>query len=104
MLEQPGEDALPLSSSSTLSSDTHISNESSTNDIESQMTSFSVSTAESLEQEKIFGNDISIIKPSHMGKTITLLYFKGNPLVVIGPDCKQNKYIMIIYIYNIYDV
>ena len=46
MLEQPGEDALPLSSSSTLSSDnTHISTESTSNDIESQMTSFSVSTA-----------------------------------------------------------
>ena len=103
MLDQPGEDALPLSSSSTLSSDTHISTESTSNDIESQMTSFSVSTSQSLEQEKIFGNDISIIKPVHMGKTLTLLYFKGNPLIVIGPDCKKrNKYI-IIYIY-IYDV
>lgn len=89
MLEQPGEDALPLSSSSTLSSDnTHISTESTSNDIESQMTSFSVSTAQSVEQEKIFGNDISAIKPLHMGKTSTLLYFKGNPLIVIGPDCK----------------
>lgn len=88
MLDQPGEDALPLSSS-TLSSDTNISLESKSTDIESQINSFSVSTSPPLEHEKIYGNDISISKPIHMGKTITLLYFKGNPLIVIGPDCKN---------------
>lgn len=44
-------------------------------------------TIENIE-DLIFGNPINQNKPLHLGNTITLLYIKDSPLIVIGPDCK----------------
>lgn len=45
-------------------------------------------------EDTIFGNEISKPHPPHLGKMITLLYIRGQPIITIGPDCK------IIFIYN----
>jgi hypothetical protein len=42
---------------------------------------------ELLVEDKVFGNDINIKRPSKMGKVFTSLYIMDNPLIVIGPDC-----------------
>ena len=39
------------------------------------------------ENHTLFGNNISIMKPNKLGKTIALLYIKDFPLITIGPDC-----------------
>ena len=38
--------------------------------------------------EKIYGNDYSEKSPFKLGHTYTFLYYKEQPLIVIGPDCK----------------
>lgn len=85
MIDTPIDESIPLSTTSTSSpSLSKISPNPTSPDIESQPIT--------PEQEKIYGNLISIKKPIHMGKTLTLLYYKGNPLIVIGPDCKNIQY------------
>ena len=44
-------------------------------------------TIEKIE-DLVYGNPINQNSPLHLGNTITLLYIKGSPLIVIGPDCK----------------
>lgn len=44
----------------------------------------------------IYGNSLDNLKPFRMGKTFTFIYFYGSPLIVIGPDCKNNSYIILI--------
>ena len=39
--------------------------------------------------EKVYGNDIKRKYPCKMGKVFTFLYYKSNPVIVIGPDCKK---------------
>lgn len=36
----------------------------------------------------LYGNNITIKAPKHIGKMKVLFYYKDNPLIVIGPDCK----------------
>ncbi len=36
---------------------------------------------------KIYGSDIRIKSPYKMGKLYTFLFFKGEPIFVIGPTC-----------------
>ena len=39
----------------------------------------------------LFGNDIKINHPRHLGKTFAFFYdSKGEPRIIIGPDCKRN--------------
>lgn len=38
----------------------------------------------------IYGNDINNPCPHKMGNTRTFLFYKEQPLIVIGPDCKYN--------------
>ena len=57
-------------------------------------------TIENIE-DLIFGNPINQNKPLHLGNTITLLYFKGSPLIVIGPDCKI-FYLNLVYRFILY--
>ena len=36
----------------------------------------------------LYGNDINNIYPKYLGKMLSMIYVKNNPLIVIGPDCK----------------
>ena len=57
-------------------------------------------TIENIE-DLIFGNPINQNKPLHLGNTITLLYIKDSPLIVIGPDCKI-FYLNLVYRFILY--
>ena len=46
--------------------------------------------------ETIYGNDYNDPSPSRMGNTRTFWFYKGQPLIVIGPDC--NFYFIIYYL------
>ena len=35
-----------------------------------------------------YGNNYHNLHPKQLGKTIALFYYKDNPLIIIGPDCK----------------
>ena len=37
----------------------------------------------------LFGNNIKMKNPKKIGKMWAFLYYKGNPLIVIGPNCKK---------------
>ena len=37
----------------------------------------------------LYGNNIKMKNPKKIGKMWAFLYYKGNPLIVIGPDCKK---------------
>ena len=37
----------------------------------------------------LYGNNIKIKNPKKIGKMWAFLYYKGNPLIVIGPNCKK---------------
>ena len=52
-------------------------------------------------EDLIFGNPINQNNPLHLGNTITLLYIKGSPLIVIGPDCKI-FYLNLVYRFILY--
>lgn len=60
----------------------------------STKSSNSTLTVPDLEGEKqerlkvIYGNDYNEPNPHKMGNTRTYLFYKGQPLIVIGPDCK----------------
>ena len=47
---------------------------------------------------KIYGSDIRIKSPYKMGKLYTFLFYKGEPIIVIGPTCN----ILIIYRLYVY--
>ena len=40
------------------------------------------------QKNLLFGNDFNILRPRRLGKMWAFLYYKENPLIVIGPDCK----------------
>lgn len=45
----------------------------------------------SLKEENIvFGNDILETSPKKMGNAYTFFYYKAQPLITIGPDCKNS--------------
>jgi hypothetical protein len=44
---------------------------------------------EYIYDEKVYGNDLKHKYPWKMGKVFTFLYYKRNPIIVIGPDCKK---------------
>ena len=37
----------------------------------------------------LYGNNIKMKNPKKIGKMWAFLYYKGNPLIVIGPNCKK---------------
>ena len=41
-----------------------------------------------LNENLFYGNNINDLKPKFLGNMRTFLYYKNNPLIVIGPDCK----------------
>ena len=43
-----------------------------------------------------YGNHYQNLHPKYLGKTIALFYYKDNPLIIIGPDCK----LILIILYN----
>ncbi len=57
-------------------------------------------TIEKIE-DLVYGNPINQNSPLHLGNTITLLYIKGSPLIVIGPDCKI-FYLNLVYRFILY--
>ena len=57
-------------------------------------------TIEKIE-DLVYGNPIIQNSPLHLGNTITLLYIKGSPLIVIGPDCKI-FYLNLVYRFILY--
>ena len=36
----------------------------------------------------LYGNDINNLYPKYLGKMLSLIYIKNQPLITIGPDCK----------------
>ena len=42
------------------------------------------------EEENIllYGNDINNLYPKYLGKMLSFIYIKNEPLITIGPDCK----------------
>ncbi len=40
------------------------------------------------EKFKVFGTDLRVKSPNKMGKLITFFFVNGEPLFVIGPQCK----------------
>lgn len=36
----------------------------------------------------VFGNDIKVERPLKIGKCFAFLYFKGFPIITLGPECK----------------
>ena len=41
------------------------------------------------DKNTLNGNNISIKKQIHIGNMKVLFYFRNDPLIVIGPDCKS---------------
>ena len=37
---------------------------------------------------QVYGNDIKIENPLKIGKCYSLLYYRGLPVITIGPECK----------------
>jgi hypothetical protein len=42
------------------------------------------------EKFRVFGTDLRVKSPYRMGKLITFFYINGEPLFVIGPQCKTH--------------
>jgi hypothetical protein len=38
----------------------------------------------------VFGNDLKVISPKKMGSLLTFFYIKEQPLITIGPQCKND--------------
>ena len=36
----------------------------------------------------LYGNDINNLYPKYLGKMLSMIYIKNQPLITIGPDCK----------------
>ena len=36
----------------------------------------------------LYGNDINNLYPKYLGKMLSFIYIKNEPLITIGPDCK----------------
>ena len=51
---------------------------------------FKVEKEKIYNSELIFGNHIKSKSPIKLGNTIALFYYKGEPLVIIGPHCNLN--------------
>ena len=49
-----------------------------------------------LNENLFYGNNINELKPKFLGNTRAFLYYKNNPLIIIGPDCKYFNNIYII--------
>ena len=43
---------------------------------------------EDKESPLLYGNDINNIYPKYLGKMLSFIYVKNQPLISIGPDCK----------------
>ena len=41
-----------------------------------------------LNENLFYGNNINDLKPKFLGNMRAFLYYKNNPLIIIGPDCK----------------
>lgn len=55
----------------------------------------------SIGQDKgscVYGNDLRIKYPNKMGFLYPLLFYKDQPLICIGPQCKEAIYIIILQI------
>lgn len=50
----------------------------------------------SYHNELVYGSSIDVPKPTKLGAVKAFLYFKGNPLIIIGPDCKL-YYLLLIF-------
>ena len=37
----------------------------------------------------LYGNDINNLYPKYLGKMLSMIYIKNQPLITIGPDCKS---------------
>lgn len=44
----------------------------------------------------LYGNDINNLYPKYLGKMLSMIYIKNQPLITIGPDCKFFYYLIII--------
>ena len=44
----------------------------------------------------LYGNDINNLYPKYLGKMLSLIYIKNQPLITIGPDCKFFYYLIIV--------
>ena len=65
--------------------DTSIRNDPNLTDCSSQGQN---SQDNSFHNELVYGASIDIPKPKKLGAVNAFLYINGNPLIVIGPDCK----------------
>jgi hypothetical protein len=44
-----------------------------------------------LENNKIFNNDFTEIKPIKLGNSYAFIYFRGQPIITIGPHCNNKN-------------
>ena len=40
------------------------------------------------KMQLLYGNDINNLYPKYLGKMLSFIYIKNEPLITIGPDCK----------------
>lgn len=42
------------------------------------------------KKDTVYGSDVKAPKPIRLGKTFAFCYIKNQPLIIIGPHCKQD--------------
>ncbi len=48
-------------------------------------------TSTTVKTRKLYGNDINLSCPKKLGKVTVLYYWKDEPILVIGPQCKNKS-------------
>ena len=105
LTSSPNTKLMPLDdNNSEIEMTSKISTSEETNS-DKENNNYNYTRADKLTIEKIedlvYGNPINQNSPLHLGNTITLLYIKGSPLIVIGPDCKI-FYLNLVYRFILY--
>jgi hypothetical protein len=58
------------------------------NDLNNSISFVSTSTENTRISITVYGNDVKLKNPLKIGKCFTFLYYKGLPIITLGPECK----------------
>jgi hypothetical protein len=59
------------------------------NDLNNSISFVSTSTENTRISISVYGNDVKLRSPLKIGKCYSFLYYKGLPIITLGPECKK---------------
>lgn len=59
------------------------------NDLNNSISFVSTSSENTRISVTVYGNDVKMESPLKIGKCFAFLYFKGFPVITLGPECKK---------------